>query len=37
VAILHEAKELQEHLLAQDDLLLEISAKLPLPKTRKSS
>ena len=36
VAILHEAKELQEHLLAQDDLLLEISAKLSAPRPHKA-
>lgn len=32
VAILHEAKEIQHHLLAQDDLLLELIAKAPMPK-----
>ncbi len=36
VAILHETKELQEHLLAQDDVLAALVAGLPKPKVRKS-
>lgn len=36
VAVLHEAKEIQHHLLAQDDLLLELIAKAPVPKPHKA-